>query len=276
MRYPVVNLVQMGGLLEDYQKENDAFKGKLDKMNQEARAKEEAARAGQPVYRPPTLTPNVTEGPYDPCPKGYTRSQSYPFNCLKDVLTPNPYTFKPGMRPMKPGFTPEGPTVPVSVATGGGTARAWGDEPTPPVFEVPERGQQPCDPGYTRSTSPPYNCLKDVSSNDRVIPPPAVPAPTSMVQPQGGGGQVNSQYSWNSLPGVPQPTAGASVDCGPGKFWDGRECRGSVGSMPGGIPGDAGGVAASSQVLGEVPLHPEALRQMLPFFTRPIRVVGGW
>jgi hypothetical protein len=53
----------------------------------------------------------------------------------------------------------------------------------------------PCDPGYTRSLSPPFGCQKDVSSTDR----------------QTGMG-----------------------NCPPGQFWDGRQCRGSIGPMPGG------------------------------------------
>lgn len=35
---------------------------------------------------------------------------------------------------------------------------------------------------------------------------------------------------------VATQSAGGSGQCPPGQFWDGRQCRGSIGQMPGGIP----------------------------------------
>lgn len=285
-RYPVVNLRRMGGLLEDYERSNLEFKEKLDKINREARAREEAARAGQPVYVPPTIPPNLPDTPMTPCPPGQTRSQSPPFACLQDVTTPNPYTFAPGTRPVKPGFTPTGPTVPVGVATGGGTPGPWRGEPLPPTFEVPERALQPCEPGYSRSPSPPYPCLKDVTSGDpeRNVVPPTIPIQqTTGMAP--GGAMVPTQYSWNTAPNVLRPYEDqegvASVDCGPNRFWDGRQCRDSVGSMPS-IPGGAAAsldpstltapMTAATSFLGQVPLraHPSLLGA--PRLIRPVRL----
>lgn len=290
MRYPVVNLHRMGGLLEDYQAENLAFKEKLSRMNAEAAARESAARAGQPVYHPPRLPSNVMPSKYDPCPSGQSRSQSPPFDCLRDVTTENPYTFQPGTRPVKPGFTPTGPFVPVGVATGGGTPRPWTNEPPPMTFEVPERGLRPCDPGYSRSPSPPYDCLKDVTTGDPLAPfrynPPTIPASQQQVTPA----EPATQGMVPSGGAPTQPPVGeavASVDCGPHGFWDPiqRKCRGSVGTIPN-IPGgltsattftsamQAAPISAAASFMGQVPLRANPALLGAPRLTMvPIRSI---
>lgn len=277
MRYPVVNLFQMGGLLEDYQKENDAFKEKLSRLNQQAAAQYAAANPG-PVYHapqwpiepppPPPPPPPVTGQPggatyFGPRPgpmvaTGYPPTPPPPNpNEIQVIVPPRPPPPPPPGLPQNPPPTVSTGIPPLPHAFG---PSDYGYPPIPPA--------QSCPPGYTWT---PSGCLKDTPSiPDR--PPmsqPVVnaPQPTGMV-PTGGGG-INSTPSWNTAPGaLRSETPGvASVDCGPGKFWDGRECRGSVGSIPtipgGGGPSgtvaatgfNPGGGYGGASFMGQVPLR---------------------
>lgn len=61
------------------------------------------------------------------------------------------------------------------------------------------------------------------------MPPPSVPTPFRPRNiPQGAYSPTSEEQGM-----VP------SVDCGPGRFWNGTECRGSIGRMPG-LPGGFG------------------------------------
>lgn len=84
MRYPVLNLPRMAGLLEDYQKENDAFREKLEKLNQEARDKWAREHPG-PVHHPP-MFPSYP--PFSPPPPPVTEMAPPvpPFSVGKSVV----------------------------------------------------------------------------------------------------------------------------------------------------------------------------------------------
>lgn len=153
------------GLLDQYNCEIEQLKNKLKTMENQPNP--------VPPYRPPSEPNPVPPNRWAPCPPGSTRSQSPPFECLPDVITSSPFTYKPGRRPVKPGFTEEGPLAPISVATGGGTPLPPGPPPST-FFPVPAE-LKPCPPGTTRSLAPPFDCLPNVPSPaDR---PPANPTP---------------------------------------------------------------------------------------------------
>lgn len=241
-------------------------------------------RPPEPEPEPPTYPGVVTgyptkppEGPPPPYKPGPLPTQTGP------VATPG-------------GGTPRESTIPVCRSCGlnsgfqmisdldirnmginPASCRAYPDsycEPEPPIE------------GEPTEMPPTY---EPVPSFDRYIPPDAptpvqTPATQSMV-PTGG---VNSTPSWNTAPGTTRPpgTPGvASIDCGPGKFWDGRQCRGSVGSMPtipGGMTSSAvqatafnagGGMTAASSFMGQVPLRAHPSQLGAPRLTM-LRVVG--
>lgn len=153
------------GLLDQYNCEIDQLKTKLKQMENQP--------TGAPPYRPPANPNPVPPNRYQECPPGSTRSQSPPYDCLPDVITSSPFTYKPGTRPVKPGFTEEGPFAPISVATGGGTPLP----PGPPQETTWPRPAtlEDCPPGTTRNLAPPYDCRPDIPSPpDR---PPANPTP---------------------------------------------------------------------------------------------------
>lgn len=177
------------GLLAQYQCQINQIKERLT-----APSTTPPPNAGMPVYVPPTNPLPVPPGRYSECPPGYTRSQSPPYPCLKDVEDV-PSAYRPGRRPVSPGFTPQGPVVPVGITSGGNTRELPPPPPStiaPPV--VPGWSLTPCPPGFTRDPAPPYECRRNVASTDRVMPPGA----------QGyypGGGDIRVPSGGSMFPG---------------------------------------------------------------------------
>lgn len=195
MRYPIMNLHRIGGMLEDYQKENDAFKEKLSKLNREAEQKWAQEHPG-PVHHPPMFPsyPPFSEPPTEAAPYGRV------------------VDFGPPPRPPLP------PTLPgISVATGVPSRQPPLVAPPPPSYPPPAPVNPPV-PSVDRWFPP----VPTTAGVPATIPTTQTPATTGLVPP-------------TPIPGTPPPVA--STACPPGQFWDGRQCRGSIGPMPGGIPG---------------------------------------
>lgn len=312
MRYPVVNIYRMGGLLDDYMAENNAFKDKLSRMNAAAAAAEAQARAGQPVYHPP-MYPSEPPAPPPPPPPppqpsgGATYFGPRPGPMVATGSPKPPPPPDPNLiqvivppKPQPPPQRPSGlPLYPPNTVSTGIPPRPYEYGPPPQITDYypPIPPAQSCPSGYTWT---PSGCKKDVASEPQRPPiyhppepvPTVSPAATSVQTPSGPTGMINSTPSWNTAPGASRPPEGgvASVDCGPGQFWDGRQCRGSVGSIPtipggGGTaqatssfgnfnPGDVGGATFANAMMGQVPLRSAPNPLGAPGLIRPIRVVG--
>jgi len=210
--------------------------------------------------RPPEPPPPPNE--YPPVATGQRGPGRGAFGWRPSVVTGQP----------GPGFTPP-PSPPMPIPTG--------SEPEPEMPQPVPTGQQPSPPPppppYTPPPSvatPSVGCwyvmgkgymwgerpsggestglnqkdCQDLIARDLDVRGLSVQTPQGQTSQQTG--TVNSTPSWNTAPGAtrPQDNGVASVDCGPGKFWDGTKCRGSVSmpSLPGGIPGDSGGMTAST------------------------------
>lgn len=235
MRYPIVNMKRrMGGMLEDYNNDLNRLKEKLyhPTTSQIPQYPEPEVMAREFPFRSPTPTgggagmpvlPGVSvtggiPGPLPTNPKLPPLPTQYPGVCKSgESWIPGVGCVKntpsvPDRPPIGVPFPPDRATRRTSIVTG-----MISEPPTNPPLSPVQKGTSgtveqdvPCDPGYSRSLVPPYPCLKDVATGDRFIP----------TDPSG---------------------------CAPGQFWDGRQCRGSVGTMPGGFGSfDGGGVQALS------------------------------
>lgn len=294
MKYPVMNLrPRMGGMLEDYQNDINRLKAALN-----------AQRSAFSGYTPPPSQYPPAPPLPPPAPPEGGGATYFPPRQPGMVATGRP-------KPPNPNdITVVKPPAPPPVPTGGGL-NPYGLRPgvvtglpeSEPTFRpdfgyppVPEKPTQECPPGYTWT---PSGCLQNVPSIDRtqVTQAPTVPTPTSSamvptIQTPATSGMVpglsvNIQPSSERGPGA---TAGdgasvASMDCGPGRFWDGTQCRGSVGSLPsipGGAmgpsgisnninfnPGEAG--ASGGMLLGRVRLMGSSSNSMRP---RQVVIVG--
>lgn len=303
MRYPVVNLVRprMSGLSEDYQNEINALKTKLN-----------AQRSAFSGYNPPPTTyptaqpaqPPPTPQPPPPDTGGitYFNSGLGPISLpptpppAPPVLGPNDISvYKPPPPPPPPPSGMDNPYAPYSRVSTGIPPGPYPDYPPPlptgpdmPPLRPPKGSSCPAGTTWT-----PSGCLPDVASTPNPPPVSQLP-PTPTLGPTGMApqGSVNSTPSWNTAPGATNTDTGvASVDCGPGQFFDGKKCRGSVASglptIPGGMtsggsqitqgnfgynPGADGG-ATSLTMLGSVRIRPGTL---LPSGVRPrmVRIVG--
>lgn len=250
MRYPVVNL---GGLLEDYQLELTNLKDKLSNIAREA-ASQFAARFPVPPFQPPrfpsasSIPVRNPEPPPPPAPAGPTYFPPRMGPIVATGTPPPPPKPDPNLIrvivPKKPELPPRRPSglplyPPNTVSTGIPPAPYSYPGPEPPYPPIPE--PQSCPEGWTWT---PSGCKKNTPSIPD-IPPSSVrmpPPPISTTPPPSSPTGINSTPSWNTAPGATRPSETASVDCGPGKFWDGRQCRGSVGAMPS-IPGGGGETA---------------------------------
>lgn len=242
MRYPVINLgPRMGGMLDDYKNEINNLKASLYR--------------GQPFsgYTPP---PNQyppagpAPAPAAPANPNYSGPRSFPPAQPPMVATGqprvNPNDISVAPPPAPPVFTGLDPYAPrPGVVTGIPPGPDFQYPPTiPQLPPIPK--PTTCPEGYTWT---PSGCKQDVASvpNRPATGPISnlapTTSPTASFAPSGQSGGINSGgNSWNSAPGAVDPYGSVpSVDCGPGKFWDGTKCRGSVGSIPtipgGGSPG---------------------------------------
>lgn len=250
MRYPIMNLHRIGGMLEDYQKENDAFKEKLSKLNREAEQKWAQEHPG-PVHHPPMFPsyPPFSEPPTEAAPYGRVvdfgpppRPPLPPTLPGISVATGVPSRQPPLVAPPPPSYPPPPPINPPVASV---------DPWRPPMAPLPPRLPPPL-PGISVATGvpsrqpplvappppsypPPAPVNPPVPSVDRWFPPvpttAGVPATIPTTQTPATTGLVPP----TPIPGTPPPVA--STACPPGQFWDGRQCRGSIGPMPGGIPG---------------------------------------
>lgn len=261
MRYPVMNLIRMGGLLEDYQKENDALKEKLNKLNKDASDKWNRDHPTPPYSGP--LFPSTP--PFSPEPT------AAPLGPVKD-FGPGPGAItatgpRPTAPPRAPVPTPGRPvTVPIVVPPA----------PPPPSEGLPPFAPRPGVvtgiPTHEPPISPPWL--------PPGLPPPETPPPYAAVP---------SVDPWHP-PKPPTPPPVESAMCPPGQFWDGRMCRGSIGPMPGGVPGGGtqgaatgiqmpggGGFSnyAGAAFMGAVRLVAAPSPFGAPRFTKPIRIVGA-
>ncbi len=248
MKYPVMNLrPRMGGMLEDYQNDINNLKAKLN-----------AQRSAFSGYTPP---PNQyppappLPPPAPPAPPEGGGATYFPPRQPGMVATGQPKPPNPNditvVKPPSPPPVPTGGGInPYGLRPGVVTGLPSIEPPFRPDYgypPIPDKPTQSCPPGYTWT---PSGCLKDVPSIDlphtAQLPTVQTPATTGMVPSS----TVNSQPSWNTAPGATRPEnpGVASTDCGPGRFWDGTQCRGSVGSLPS-IPG---GAAAPSGVSNNI------------------------
>lgn len=259
MKYPVMNLgPRMGGMLEDYQNEINRLKDKLNKPNPGAYGYlPPSSQFPGPPPPPPPSAPSEPSGTAT-----YFGPRPGPIVATGEPKPSNPNEITIIRKPAPPPPPPSGPSNPFSprpsVVTG--IPPAPYSEYNPPVPAPGSYGLPPLEPpsggcqsGYTWT---PSGCKKDVPTTpDRppmYPPPPALttppsltttqtPATTGMV-PTGG---VNSTPPGATGGGAPV----ASTDCsGPGQFWDGRQCRGSVGSLPTIPGGGSSGVTAASEI----------------------------
>lgn len=174
MKYPVVNLYRMGSLLEEYERENQAFKEKLNRLNQESAARWAQEHPG-PVYTPPQEPGGGPEKPLFP-PQGEPREFPY--------------------RPPTPTGGGEGMPPPPGVSVTGGIPGAPPtNPPLPPVPTGTGGAMEPCDPGYSHSPFPPYPCVKNVASTDRYIPGPVGSLPGSFGAIAAGGGMQATSFN---------------------------------------------------------------------------------
>jgi hypothetical protein len=277
VRYPVVNLrrVGMGGLLEDYQNDINNLKAKLN-----------AQRSGFAGYTPPPNQyppagplpppepPPYMPGTMAPPPPPPPSPSGGNANILMPPISVEPGDEVPptvptgyGMRPLHPPVStginsgpyakppPEFPPAEQGCPSGWSISEVTGKcEQNPPV--------QTQSPGYT----PPVPCPMGWSRKnpgDPCTQNPATPTPGGTSPGQvSSGGPINSTPSWNTAPGATGGNNSVATPggCGPGKFWDGTQCRGSVGSMPT-MPGGASGSAASGQAPGGE-LNPGSIANM--------------
>jgi hypothetical protein len=180
----------------------------------------------QPVRPPkPPATPVATGGG-----KGLTPQE------LEEARTAWPK----GEAPEPPPPPPKPPATPAPVATGAtgcwyvmGQGYSWG--PRPSGGESTGLSQSDC------------NNIASVDRQVRGLPPlqtptaqnlqPSTTTPTATMTPS------TAPPAPPKPPPAPVATGGPGA-CGPGQFWDGTKCRGSV-SMPGGMANVPGGMTAS-------------------------------
>lgn len=257
MRYPVVNLrrVGMGGLLEDYQNDINSLKAKLN-----------AQRSGFAGYTPPPNQyppagplppPPPPPPPPSPGPQTFHPPQP-PMVATGHPPPPNPNditVYQPPAPEPPPPSGPSNPFAPYAKVATGIPPMPYGGY-VPPIPGPEEPGMPPIKPPPGGGSCPegttwtPSGCLPNTPSIDRSRPLSMVSPTNPTVPTMAPNSSVNSQPSWNTAPGATGQNASggnASVpttDCGPGKFWDGTQCRGSVGSMPtmpGGFSGQTSG-----------------------------------
>ena len=201
-----------------------------------------------PPVGPPVATPAVPPPVATPGGSGRpTGSIEQPQSWRPGVATPR--STGPATMPTKPMTLPEGP-----VPTTSGVR-----SPLPP-WKDPRavKNLVEANPGTLKNVEDrggfhPSQIYTDPTTGKTYVPPwmndlpPYVPSggQTIPTQPMIPGGPTMGPQSR----GEPEREAVASVDqraaqaacTGPGQFWDGRQCRGSVGSMPGlpgGMPGE--------------------------------------
>jgi hypothetical protein len=299
VRYPVVNLrPRLGGMLEDYQNEINSLKTKLN-------AQRDAFSGYTP---PPTTYPTAQPVPPPeptPPPPPDTGGITYFHSGLGPIsLPPTPPPAPPPLGPNDisvyqppppPPPPPSGlrdPYAPYAKVATGIPPSPYPDQPLPQPQDLPPLRPQPGTSCPKGTTWTPSGCLPDTPSIPNPPPVSQLP-PTPTLGPTGMAPQasVNSTPSWNSAPGATNPYASVpSVDCGPGQFFDGKQCRGSVGGLPtipGGLtsggspvttgnfgydPGAAAG-ATSVSMIGSVRIRPGTLQ---PSGVRPrmVRIVG--
>lgn len=251
MRYPVVNLGarggRMGGMLEDYQNEINNLKAKLNTggYSQPGRT---------PVYMPPLPPPPPIEPPSSP-PSAYAPAISVYTGASEEETLP----------PYPPNTVSTG--IPPNLANPPWPPIDYGYPPIPPPGA--------CPPGQTWT---PSGCKPNVPSVDQYLPPPPEPTPTVTTTPPPPP-SVETGMAPPSRPGV------ASVDCGPGRYWDGVQCQDlGTGQAPGGGGGllniatggfFGGGGASGAGLFGRtVPIRSYGTLGG-PAMARPIRLAGG-
>jgi len=302
--FGVLRAPRLGGLLEDYQNEVNSFKDKLNQINPPnpgaygytppptnfppagstggTQGPSGAPGAsGMTPFSPPVPNPfgagagplpmSVATGgnPTPPAGPGNEPEEGLPlhqpgevkqFSCAKnETMTPA------GCRPNVPSIDyPRQlfpPVPPVSVATGG---TYGGPTPPPPLPPPP--------PGPVTPTGP---NVPSIDTRPLVKPMPPLPPPMPPGVATTGGGINAGGNSWNSMPNAGQsgqvqqgggPAPVASVDCGPGGYWDGRSCQGTNKNAGGGRAGlisaaagmgPSGAAAAASAGLPNVPIGGE-------------------
>jgi len=300
-RYPVMNLLRMGGMLEDYQKENDAFKEKLEKLNQEARDRWAKEHPG-PVFHPPLFPMSPPFSPPPPPVAEPALPSAPPFSVATGIPSGKP----PLEAPPPPPYPPPVSAAPVPTPGAGvepygmtkGCFQCGGHYETLTLFEGAHRpdcvraSESSCNwkpsqppPPVTGPNLPtvPLSVATGVpSSQPPLRPPPPFPPPPAKSCPPG--------YSMNPAPPFDcrKDVASEPARCPIGQFWDGRRCRSSIGPMPtlpgGGPQGAATGIPttgvpgysslAGAGFLGSVPLLRNIRSFGAPIFTRSLRIVG--
>lgn len=298
-RYPVMNIVgfpalgqgskcdSIPGMLDRYNCQNDEFRDRMNRRNQEA-ARAWAEQHPTPPYEPmfPSSTifspPEPADGsgmvrdfgseptpPPRPLPPPMVATGYPPAPKPPTGPTTIPVIFPPVPPPQPTGLPPYGPRP--GVVTGIPSINPTTFiPPEPPNYPPPEYPPVPtpgagvdpqlmltgcykCGSGFETlrafDAKNRPDCVKmsaEACQGGNPPPPPELPnipstgIPTTGTPQQGipttGIPTTGMLTPAAPLPGTTPPPV-ASTQCPPGQFWDGRQCRGSVGPMPGGVPG---------------------------------------
>ena len=295
--FGVLRLRGLGGMLEDYQNEIGSFKDKLNQINPPNPGA--YGYTPPPTNFPPAGSTGGAQGPSGtPGASGMTPFSPPAPNPFGAGAGPLPMSVATGGTPTPPpeeypGFAPGSiahfgkcgenetwtqsgclpnvpttdyripklpPPPPTSVATGG----TYGGGPPPPLPPPPSGPAKPTGPS-----------VPSIDTRPLVKPLPPLPPPMPPGVATTGGGINAGGNSWNSMPNAGQsgqvqqgggPAPVASVDCGPGGYWDGRSCQGTNKNAGGGRAGlisaaagmgPSGAAAAASAGLPNVPIGGE-------------------
>lgn len=182
------------------------------------------------LVEPPA--PSQPPSPPVPTPSGTPTSKTFPLK-PEDVPTGDPRGEAERMRREQKTPKPKYPDTP-SIAPGvlpwtpTTTTKPW--TPITPMPSVPRSEPTTARESYEQK-------LKEFDAR------PRVPTPYEMTSEETQTESIKRHQEWMRSAGIQeQKPLTAPVTCAPGQFFDGKQCRGSISTMPGGVPaGSQGG-----------------------------------